>query len=344
MVSTRDSSAATLRFGLIGCGAISSRHVEALGHLAGAELVAVADRDAARANAIAGQTGCQPYEDYRSVVDRADVDAVIIATPSGLHARMALDAMDSGKHVLVEKPMSLSVTDADLMIDMSARRHLALGVVYHNRFNQASQILKRAVESGRLGRLVWGSASVKWYRPQQYYSDSGWRGTVAMDGGVLMNQAIHHIDLLLWMMGDVGELHAFRGTLGHDMEAEDTAIASLRFRSGALGSIDGTTCAYPKNLEETVTVIGTDGSVVMGGSKLDAFRSWEVPQSPLTEALEDRPKWYGHYMVLKDFADCVLNGRPPAVDGTEGRRSLALVLALCEQSRCDKPHEGVGTA
>lgn len=321
-----------IRFGLIGCGAVAAKHIEAIGRLKNSAILAVADKDRCRAQEAANRVSADMYLDYRFILERPDIDAVIIATPSGLHAKMTLESLDAGKHVLVEKPMAMTVEDADLMIEMSCSKKKALGVVYHNRFNRASQILKTAVESGKLGSLIWGSASVRWYRPQKYYSESGWRGTEAMDGGVLMNQAIHHIDLLLWLMGDVDELSGFRATLGHDIEAEDTAVASLRFRSGALGSIDATTCAYPENLEETLTIIGTQGSVVMGGKKLDSFRFWNVPSVPMTPVLEDRPNWYGHYEVLRDFTESLLHGRAPSIDGTEGRKSLALVRWIYQQT------------
>lgn len=335
----------TFRLGLIGCGAISSKHLEALCHLAHARLVAVADTDEMRARQLAmkaaGESLVATYSDYRAMLDRPDVDGVIIATPSGLHARMALDAMDAGKHVLVEKPLALKLEDADLMIRKSDETKRTLAVVHHNRFNQATQLLKKTIDSGTMGRLIWGSASVRWFRPQSYYSDSGWRGTVAMDGGVLFNQAIHHIDLLLWFMGDVESFAGFRATLGHDMEAEDTAVVSLRFQSGALGSIDATTCAFPRNLEESITVIGERGSVIMGGSGFDSFRVWRVDGTDEPPVFCERPKWYGHYLVIKDFIEASLCSRQPAVDGAEGRKAVEFIVKVCQATTVHK-REPVG--
>lgn len=329
-----------VRFGLLGCGAVSAKHVEAFSHVNNASLVAVADPLEDRARAAAVRVGADVYSDYRFILERHDIDAVIIATPSGLHAKMALEALEAQKHVLVEKPMAMTIQDADRMIEMARSNRKNLGVVYHNRFNRASRVLKAALDDGQLGKLVCGTVSVKWYRPQQYYTDSGWRGTEAMDGGVLMNQAIHHIDLLLWYMGEVTELSGYRATLGHDMEMEDTAVVSLRFRSGALGSVEATTCAYPENLEETLTIIGTRGSVIMGGKKLDSFAHWCVPAHSVLDGLETRPPWYGHYEVLKDFVEGVIDHRPPLVDGVEGRKSLAFVRTVYERIPLARPAGG----
>ena len=312
--------------GIVGCGAISKQHLEAIRQLPEVSLLAVADSVAARAKVFGEEAGCTSYSDYRSLFDRPDVDAVILATPSGLHAKMALDAFSAGKHVLVEKPMAMSLDDADKMIYEAKRASRILGVVHHNRFNQTAGMLKDLISSGGLGKVVWGSASVKWYRPQDYYSGSGWRGTVSMDGGVLMNQAIHHIDLLLWLAGDAEAVSGFRATLGHEIEAEDTAVIALRFESGALGEIDATTCAFPQNLEETVTIIGDKGSVIIGGNKLDAIRSWNVPEAAPPPPIEDKPKWFGHWLTLKDFAKAVRAGKEPLVGGEEGRRALKLIL------------------
>lgn len=334
--------ATRIRFGLIGCGAISQKHVEALKHLESAQLVAVADKDESRASALAVDAGADWYGDYRFVLDRDDVDVVIIATPSGLHASMSLEALASGKHVVVEKPVAMSLVEADQMIEAAERAGRVLSVVHHNRFNTASQLLKRAVDEGRLGRLIWGSASVKWYRPQEYYDGSGWRGTLSMDGGVLLNQAIHHVDLLLWYMGAVAEVCAFRATLGHKIEAEDTAVAALRFESGAVGSLDATTCAYPRNLEETVTVLGEQGSVVMGGAKLNDLRAWRVEGEPGEEVVrlvqsDQSPRWYGHYKLLADTVDAIVKGRRPAVDGREARKALELVLRIYDSASIVRP-------
>ena len=339
--------ATRIRFGLIGCGAISQKHVEALKHLECALLVAVADKDQSRAAAVAARAATDWYTDYRFVLDRDDVDAVIIATPSGLHASMSLEALSCGKHVVVEKPMAMSLADADRMIEADDRAGRVLSVVHHNRFNMASQLLKRAIDEGRLGRLVWGSASVKWYRPQEYYDESGWRGTVSMDGGVLLNQAIHHIDLLLWYMGAVADVRAFRSTLGHKIEAEDTAVAALRFENGAIGSIDATTCAYPRNLEETITVLGECGSVVMGGGKLNNLRAWRIEGESDEEAIhlvqsDQPPKWYGHYKVLEDTVEAIREQRRPSVDGHEARKALELILGIYSCTPIARPLEDGG--
>jgi predicted dehydrogenase len=259
------------------------------------------------------------------LLERSDIDAVIVATPSGLHAKVALDAMDSGKHVLVEKPMATKIEDADAMIAKANQVARTLAVVHHNRFNTASRVLKNTLQDGRLGQVLWGSITALLYRPQSYYSESGWRGLISMDGGLLLNQVLHHIDLLLWLVGEVESVRGYRATLAHNIETEDTIAASLVFDNGALGSIGATTCACPRNIEETVTIIGQRGSVVMGGSVLNAFRAWHVDGTPQPELGEQQPKWHAHRLVLEDFVEALRSGRQPAVDGNEARRVLDLI-------------------
>lgn len=329
-----------IRFGLIGCGRVAPRHVQSLAQLRETRLVAVADLKAARAERFATETGAAAHTDYRALLDRADVDAVSICVPSGLHAQVALDALDAGKHVLVEKPIALSLHDADAMIARARAVGRTLAVVLQNRYNHPMRKLHAAVGEGIFGRLHLGAACVRWYRPQSYYED-GWHGTWSMDGGALMNQSIHHIDALQWLMGDVEAVAAYTATRAHSMEAEDTGVAILRFASGALATVEGSTVTWPENLEGSVAIFGDRGSAKIGGTALNRIVLWKVDgmleqeAELLTSQVVDPPSVYGysHREVIHDFARALLDGRAPGTPGPEARRSLALVLAIYESAR-----------
>lgn len=328
-----------IRYGLIGCGRVAPRHAQSLGQVAEARLVAVADLKASRAEHFAEEYKATPYTDYRALLDRPDIDAVSICVPSGLHARVALDALDAGKHVLVEKPIALKLADADAMIERARARDLRLGVVLQNRYNSPMQQLRRLIDGGGLGRLYLGNACVRWFRPQSYYEDD-WHGTLAMDGGALMNQSIHHIDALRWFMGPVHSVYAYSATLAHQMEAEDVGVATLRFQNGALGTVEGSTLTWPQNLEGSVAIFGERGSVKIGGTALNRITLWKVDgqleqeAELLTAQRVDPPTVYGysHREVIHDFTQAVLSGRAPGTPGEEARTSLELVLAMYESA------------
>lgn len=330
----------TLRFGLIGCGRVAPRHAQSLLQLPDTTLVGVADTRRPRAENFADKYTAQPYTHYQRLLDRADIDAVSICVPSGLHAQVAIDALDAGKHVLVEKPIALSLDDADRMIDAARRNQRTLGVVLQNRYNAPMQRLRNLIDAGGLGALRLGSATVRWYRPQSYYEDE-WHGTWAMDGGALMNQSIHHIDALQWFMGPVASVQAYTATLAHDMEAEDVGVAVLKFANGALGTIEGSTLTWPQNLEGSVAVFGAKGSVKIGGTALNRITLWKVDgeldqeAELLTNQQLDPPSVYGysHREVIQNFANAVRQGQDPYTPGPEARKSLALVLAIYESAR-----------
>lgn len=340
-----------IRFGLIGCGRVAPRHAQSLAQLAETQLVAVADLRQSRADRFAAEAGADSYTDYRALLDRADIDAVSICVPSGLHAQVALDALDAGKHVLVEKPIALTLADADAMIAAAEARGLMLGVVLQNRYNHPMRQLRAAIDAGTLGPLHLGAACVRWYRPQSYYED-GWHGTWAMDGGALMNQSIHHIDALQWFMGDVEAVSAYTTTRAHIMEAEDIGVAILRFKSGALATVEGSTVTWPENLEGSVSIFGASGSVKIGGTALNRIVLWKVDgmveqeAEILTSQVVDPPSVYGysHREVIHEFATALAAGRAPGTPGAEARRSLALVLAIYtaaregREVRLDAPH------
>ncbi len=331
-------------FGLIGCGRVAPRHAESLCNLPATRLVAIADLHESRARRFAHDYGAAPYTDYRYLLDRPDIQVITICTPSGLHAGMAIEALQAGKHVLVEKPMALALQDADAMIAAARSTNRKLGVVLQNRYNPPMQDLRRAVDEGRLGRLLLGNATVRWYRPQEYYEDD-WHGTWAMDGGALMNQSIHHIDALQWLLGDPASVTAYTATLAHRMEAEDTGIALIRFRSGALGVVEGSTITYPENLEGSVAVFGEHGSVKIGGTALNRKVLWKIQceleheRELLTRDQVDPPSVYGysHQAVIADMAAAVREDRAPKTHGLEARKSVALVLAMYESARTGEP-------
>ncbi len=334
----------TINFGLIGCGRVAPRHAQSFGEVAGARLVAVADVVESRAAHFAKDYACEMHTDHRRLLERRDVDAVSICTPSGMHAQMAIDAMQAGKHVIVEKPMALNLRDADRMIDTAKSTGVKLCVVLQNRYNPPMQDLRRVVDEGRLGRLLLGNATVRWYRPQEYYED-GWHGTWAMDGGALMNQSIHHIDALQWLMGEVESVFAYTATLAHHIEAEDTGVVAIRFKSGALGTVEGSTITFPQNLEGSVAIFGERGSAKVGGTALNRKEIWKIEgeleheRELLTRDQVDPPSVYGfsHKAVIADMIAAIKEDRAPRTTGAEARKSVALVLAIYESARTGKP-------
>jgi UDP-N-acetyl-2-amino-2-deoxyglucuronate dehydrogenase len=334
-----------IRFGLIGCGRVSLRHIQSLHDLSDhARLMAVADVVEGRAHRAAAQAGADAYTDYRRLLDRSDIEVINICTPSGLHPQMAIEAMQAGKHVILEKPMALSLAEADRILQTVAATGRKLCVVLQNRYNPPMQDLRRVVDEGRLGRLLLGNATVRWYRPQEYYED-GWHGTWAMDGGALMNQSIHHIDALQWLMGEVEGVFAYTATLAHRMEAEDAGVVALRFRSGALGLIEGSTLTYPENLEGSIALFGERGSVKVGGTALNRKTIWKIEgeleheRQLLTSQMVDPPSVYGssHLAVIAEMIEAIAHDRPPRTNGAEARKSVALVLAIYESARSGLP-------
>ncbi len=333
-----------IRFGLIGCGRVSPRHVQSIAELEGARLVAVADVIASRAERVAKEQRAEAYTDYRRMLERNDIDVINICTPSGMHAPMTIEALQAGKHVIVEKPMALNLPDADRMIATARATGKKLCVVLQNRYNPPMLDLRRVVDENRLGKLLLGNATVRWYRPQEYYED-GWHGTWAMDGGALMNQSIHHIDALQWLMGEVESVFAYTATLAHKMQAEDIGVATLRFVSGALGVVEGSTVTYPENLEGSVALFGERGSVKVGGTALNRKVFWKIEgeleheRELLTRDQVDPPSVYGysHKAVIADMLQAILENREPKTNGYAARKSVALVLAMYESARTGKP-------
>jgi UDP-N-acetyl-2-amino-2-deoxyglucuronate dehydrogenase len=332
-----------LNVAIIGCGRIAPRHAQALADLKATRTVQLAgtfDVIESRAAYLAQKHNVKNYPSYEAVLSDPEIDIVSVCVPSGLHVEMALRAAEAGKHVLVEKPVALNLADADRLIETCEECGVTLCVVLQNRFNPPMLDLRALVDSGKLGRIMLGNACVRWYRPQEYYED-GWHGTWALDGGALMNQSIHHIDALRWLMGEVVSVYAYTATLGHKMEAEDIGVAVLKFKSGALATIEGSTITYPENLEGSVALFGEHGSVKVGGTALNRKVFWKVAgdleheREMLTREAVDPPSVYGysHRAQIAEMVEAIREGRQPSTHGRQARQSLEIVCAIYESAR-----------
>jgi predicted dehydrogenase len=335
-----------LKFALLGCGRIAKRHSELLGHkqIEHAELVAVCDSVEGKAKEIGEQFGIPYFTDMHEMLNTVDIDVVSILTESGYHAAHVLEIAKYQKHIVVEKPMALTLDDADAMIQACDDAGTKLFVVKQNRFNVPVVKAREALESGRFGKLVLGTVRVRWCRPQAYYDQDSWRGTWALDGGVLTNQASHHVDLLEWMMGDVESVHAMSTTALADIEAEDTAIVNVRFKNGALGIIEATTAVRPKDLEGSLSILGENGTVEIGGFAVNQMKVWNFSE-PKEEDAGVMEKYsvnppnvygFGHQAYYEHVVDSIINNKKHLVDGLVGRKSLELINAIYESIETKK--------
>lgn len=338
---------AKLNFALVGCGRIAKRHSELLGHqqISNARLAAACDLKRERASAVGERFSVPFYTDMHEMMRAENIDVVVVLTESGMHARHVVALAPYKKHIVVEKPMALTLADADRMIAACDQAGIKLFVVKQNRFNVPVVKLREALEAGRFGKLVMGTVRVRWCRPQAYYDQDAWRGTWAMDGGVLTNQASHHVDMLEWMMGEVDSVFALSTTALVDIEAEDTAVVSLRFRNGALGIIEATTATRPKDLEGSISVLGENGTVEIAGFAVNKMRTWNFadPQ-PGDEAVLEKysvnpPNVYGfgHQAYYEHVVDAIVNNGQKLVDGLQGRKSLELITAIYESIETGQP-------
>ena len=335
-----------LNFVLVGCGRIAKRHAELLGRhqIPEARLAAVCDIVETKARAIGEQFSVPHFSDMHRMLSQVAADVVVILTESGNHARHVVELAPYGKHIVLEKPMALSLNDADELIQACDAAGVKLFVVKQNRFNVPVLKLREALEQNRFGKLVMGTIRVRWCRKQDYYDQDKWRGTWALDGGVLTNQASHHIDLLEWMMGDVDSVFARGSTALVKIEAEDTAVAVLRFRNGALGVIEATTAARPVDLEGSISILGEGGSVEVGGFAVNEMKVWRFadPKPGDDEVMRkysvNPPNVYGfgHQAYYAHVVDCILHNRRQLVDGLTGRRSLELISAIYESIETGK--------
>lgn len=340
-----------LRFGVVGAGVIGRTHVEAIVSIPEAELVAVADAVPERAQRLAAWYGAAPYGDLRRMLEREDLDVVNICTPSGLHGEQACQVMRSGRHVIIEKPMEISRTALEEICRVQRETGMQLTVISQHRFDQASREVHDRITEGALGRLVLGNAQIPWWRSQSYYDSGEWRGTWLLDGGgTLMNQSIHSIDILLWLMGPVKRVYAYTDTLAHRIETEDVAAAVLRFENGALGTIAATTAAYP-GVVTRIEVFGDRGSAIIENDRLetlDLARDHEEEVGAYGASPKERKhlSWGAgtagnasalsvstHVEQIEDMIRAIRTGSKPLVDAEEGRRPVEVILAIYESAR-----------
>ena len=335
-----------IRIAIVGCGRIAKRHAELLGsgQIAGAKLVAVCDLLADRALALAGKYDVPGFTSMTELLEKSDANVITVLTPSGSHAALSIEASRAGRHVIVEKPMALTLADADAMVRAADEAGKQLFVVKQNRFNVPVVKAREALEAGRFGKLVLGTVRVRWCRDQSYYDHDAWRGTWAQDGGVIANQASHHVDMLGWFMGPVESVHARSARALVNIEAEDTAVATLKFRNGALGIVEATGATRPRDLEGSLSVLGAGGTVEIGGFAVNQIRHWNfvepVPEdADVMECFSVNPPnvyGFGHQAYYEHVVDCLRNGTSALVDGREGRASLELVAALYESMASGK--------
>ncbi len=338
-----------VRFGLVGCGTIHSWHVDVLKNLSDeAEIVAVCDIVPERAQASADKLGVPAYTDYKKMLARKDIDAVAIGTPSGLHADQGMQAIRAGKHVVVEKPIDVSLKKADALIAAARKANLVLTPISQNRYGGGILKLHEWLHEGKLGRLVYADSAVIWYRSQGYYDSGDWRGTWALDGGgALANQGVHYADQLRWAMGPIKSLSAKAATLGHErIEVEDIVTASIEFESGAIGTLTATTCAYP-GFATTLDIYGTEGSVKIANNELTqaVFTNGETYDADALKAAAPAAgagdptaiSNHGHTAQFRDFIEAIREGRDPWITGEMGRDALELVVGVYKSARTGKP-------
>lgn len=335
-----------LKFGLVGCGRIAKRHSELLGHnqINNASLVAVCDIDEEKAKKIGEQFNMPYYTDMDEMMQKESIDVVSVLTESGYHAKHVRNLAKYGKHIVVEKPMALTLDDADAMIQACDENGCKLFVVKQNRFNVPVVKLREAMDEKRFGKLVLGTIRVRWCRDQNYYDQAWWRGRWDMDGGVLTNQASHHVDLLEYMMGDVESVFAKSTTALVNIEAEDTAIVTLKFKNGALGIIEATTAVRPKDLEGSISILGETGTVEIGGFAVNKMVHWNFTHKKdgddeVMEKYSVNPPnvyGFGHQAYYEHVVDSILNNKKHLVDGLVGRKSLELISAIYESIETGK--------
>jgi UDP-N-acetyl-2-amino-2-deoxyglucuronate dehydrogenase len=334
------ASEKNFRIALAGCGRISKNHFDAIEKIDGLELVAVCDVDPTRAEQAAKERGVECFTSYEKMLKESKADVITIATPSGLHTDQGVAAARAGKHVVMEKPMAISLTGADALVHACDKAGVQLFVVKQNRLNPPIQLLKRAIDKNRFGRIYMASCTVHWARPQEYYDQAPWRGTWEFDGGAFMNQASHYVDLIQWLMGPVESVMAKTATLARRIETEDTGVAVLKFRSGALGSIQVTMLAYPRNLEGSITILGEKGSVKIGGTAVNKVEFWQFAEydddDKAIESVDTNPPnvyGLGHQGYYRNVLAVLRGEAKPDTDGRAGRKSLELILGIYESAK-----------
>ncbi|MEL6821182.1 MAG: Gfo/Idh/MocA family oxidoreductase [Calditrichota bacterium] len=326
----------SVTFGVAGCGNIGRRHVHLLNTLESTNLAGIYEVVDSRGKEYSESYNCRLYDTYQQMLDDKSVQVVSICTPHGLHAEMSIQASEAGKHVLVEKPMALSVEDCNKMIDAARQNDVRLLVVKQNRFNVPIGLTREALVSGKLGKIYMVECNVMWNRNQEYYTDSNWRGKRDLEGGALYTQVSHFIDLLIWWFGNITKAHTHLSTRNHDIEIEDCGHSMLEFDSGVTGVLNWTTCVYNKNYEGSITIIGEKGTIKIGGRYLNKIEFWDVMSHPLPEDIEyvDKPNDYGskyqgsssnHDKLYQNVAAALLNERHHVIEGDEGIKTIEAI-------------------
>lgn len=333
-----------IRFALVGCGRIAQNHFAALKqHEDRAELVSVCDIDPVALEKATKLTGAKPFSNLDKLLADTTADIVILTTPSGLHPEQAIDVAASGRHVMTEKPMATRWNDGLRMVRACDDANVRLFVVKQNRRNATLQLLKQAVEQGRFGRIYMVNLNVFWTRPQEYYDSAAWRGTWEFDGGAFMNQASHYVDLLDWLIGPIESLQAYTATLARNIEVEDTGVISVKWRSGALGSMNVTMLTYPKNFEGSITIIGEKGTVRVGGVAVNEIQHWEFAERHEDDELVKKASYdttsvygFGHPLYCDNVIKVLRGEASPETDGREGLKSLEVLIATYLSARDGK--------
>ncbi len=333
-----------IRIGIVGCGKISANHFKSVAELSDQfELSAVCDTHTESLEKMAAACNVTGYRDINSMLDDKNLDIITLCSPSGLHAQQSIQVARAGRHVITEKPMATRWSDGVNMINECDKANVKLFVVKQVRYQPALELLNKAIKARRFGRIYLVNLNVFWTRPQAYYDQAKWRGTWEFDGGAFMNQASHYIDLLHWLFGPVQNVHAMMSTMAMNIEAEDTGILNIRWRSGMLGSMNVTMLTYPKNLEASLTVLGEKGSVKIGGTSANEILHWEFDQADEQDALAATLKTppqneanYGHKRYYENVAKTLRGEAHADIDGREGLRSLELLIAAYLSARDNK--------
>lgn len=333
-----------IRFALVGCGRIAQNHFAAMEqHRDRCEIVDVCDIDPQALSAAVEKTGARGHRKLSDLLAHTSADCVVLTTPSGLHPAQAIEVAESGKHVMTEKPMATRWQDGLKMVEACDKAGVRLFVVKQNRRNATLQLLKRAVEQKRFGRIYSVGVNVFWTRPQDYYDSAKWRGTWEFDGGAFMNQASHYIDLLDWLIGPVESVMSYTGTLARDIQVEDSGVAALRWRSGAMGTLNVTMLTYPKNMEGSITILGENGTVRVGGVAVNEIQHWEFAEKrPEDEEIRHASYattsvyGFGHPLYYDNVISSLQGTAEPETDGREGLKSLELLIAMYLSARDGK--------
>jgi len=336
--------ASKIKIAVVGCGRISAKHFEAINaHHKDLELVAVCDTDQQKLNEVATKYGVKAYSTLRDMLKESDAHLITLCTPSGLHPEQTIRCARSGRHIMTEKPMATRWKDGKRMVRECDEAGVRLFVVKQNRFNATLQLLKQTIEKGRFGKIFMVQVNVFWSRPQEYYDSAAWRGTWEFDGGALMNQASHYVDLLDWLIGPVKSVQAMTGTLARNIEVEDTAVMNIQWRSGAIGSMNVTMLTYPKNLEGSITILGENGSVKLAGIAVNEFEHWEfADKDPDDDKIKNANYetssvyGFGHPAYYENVIASLRGDAQPLTDGREGLRSLELLIAAYMSARDGK--------